>query len=402
VADPTIRSKRASIAPDCEFGENVEIEADEIEIGPGCRIGFSGDDDFRTPPGVRIRADRLHLGAGVEIGRAVRIEGGTIRLDERVRINRHATIRVLDELHLGAYGTVGESSEISGRLVEIGQHLWMLPNAKIGGGSAFERPSLLRAGHYLHLGLHTLLNTARPVVIGHEVGLGTGTSIYTHGAYPSRLMGFPVAFAPVAIGDFTWVPGAIINPGVTIGRNCVIGVNSLVTRSIPDGALAAGSPAAVIKEGAYPRPLTPDGRHAFWLAFLEQYADLLGSPARPADRVADDLVVLDVGASVYAGLTAGSDAAPRAMAALGRLGDDRRIIVIGDGVLGPGAPVSWTRMDTDRRFIEGAADGLSERLANELRRHGVRFYSRPVGEAYATWEPDPPRSVGPMAEAPSS
>jgi hypothetical protein len=118
--------------------------------------------------------------------------------------------------------------------------------------------------------------------------------------------------------------------------------------------------------------------------------------------VTDELVVLDVGACVYAGLAGGPDSAPRALAALGDLGDDRRIIVIGDGVLGPGAPVSWTRMDTDRRFIEGAADGLTERLANELRRHGIRFYSRPVGEAYATWEPDPPRFVGPRAEAPSS
>ncbi len=74
--------------------------------------------------------------------------------------------------------------------------------------------SSLAAGHFLHLGVHTLINTARPVRIGHEVGLGTRTSIYTHGAYPSRLMGFPVAFDGVEIGDFTWVPGATINPGV--------------------------------------------------------------------------------------------------------------------------------------------------------------------------------------------
>ena len=48
---------------DCELGPDVDLQADEIEMGPGCRIGFSGDDDFRTSPGVRIRVRRLVLGA---------------------------------------------------------------------------------------------------------------------------------------------------------------------------------------------------------------------------------------------------------------------------------------------------------------------------------------------------
>jgi acetyltransferase-like isoleucine patch superfamily enzyme len=206
MAEPIIRARRIEVAEGCQFGENVVIEADEVTIGPGSRIGFSDGDDFRTPPGVRISVERFEAGAGVRIGRAVRIDGGTIRLGDGVRIVRHATIRVVEALELGDHGTVGESCEISGRNVRIGQELWMLPQAKIGGGSAFETPSRLEAGHYLHLGVGTLVNTARPVILGHEVGLGTRTSIYTHGAYPSRLMGYPVSYAGVEIGDFTWVP----------------------------------------------------------------------------------------------------------------------------------------------------------------------------------------------------
>lgn len=37
-----------------------------------------------------------------------------------------------------------------------------------------------------------------------------------------------------------------IMPGVTIGENSIIGVNSVVTKSIPDNVVAAGSPAKVI------------------------------------------------------------------------------------------------------------------------------------------------------------
>ena len=380
-SQPQITAARQRIADDVEFGPDVVIEADEVEIGPGARLGFSDGDDFRTEAGVRIDVRKLVLGAGVRIGRAVRIEGGEIRLDDAVRVQRHATIRVLDELHIGAGGTVGERGEISGRSVRIGQELWMLPGAKIGGGSAFENMSRLEAGHYLHLGVDTLLNTARPVIIGHEVGLGTRTSIYTHGAYPSRLHGFPVAFEGVEIGDFSWVPGAIINPGVRIGRCCVIGVNSLVTSSIPDGALAAGSPAKVIREDAYPRRLEGDRLLGFFEEFAAHYAELLGSSATPARQA--DAVVLDDGDTRYLFAASAESASGQTDAA--------RCLLLGDGAAQLSDQDGLTTLDTASRFVGGVADAVSERLTNELRRYGIRFYSRPRDGQYVDWEQDPPR-----------
>ncbi len=384
---PEIRAARVEIAPDAEFGEDVRIEADELIIGPGARIGFSGADDFRTPPGVRIRAGRLEIGAAAEVGRSVRMEGGDLSFDAGVRVLRHATIKVVERLHIGAFGTVGEQCEISGRHVEIGQELWMLPQAKIGGGSAFERASRLEAGHFLHLGVQTLINTARPVRIGHEVGLGTRTSIYTHGAYSARLQGFPVSFAGVEIGDFTWVPGATINPGVRIGRNCVIGVNSLVTKDIPDGSLAAGSPAAVIREGAYPRPLEGEKRLAFYEQFLRDWAALLGSTAVPA-RDGDGVWLATEDATYGA---APSTALSPPPASTGRL-----LVLVGDGSSGH-PPEAWTVFDTVTRRIRGRSDGLADRLTNELRRYGIRFYSRPRGQGFVDWEPEPPRFLVPEA-----
>ena len=37
-------------------------------------------------------------------------------------------------------------------------------------------------------------------------------------------------------------------PSVTIGDNCVIGANAVVTHNIPDNSIAAGVPAKVIKK----------------------------------------------------------------------------------------------------------------------------------------------------------
>jgi acetyltransferase-like isoleucine patch superfamily enzyme len=52
------------------------------------------------------------------------------------------------------------------------------------------------------------------------------------------------------IEDNVWIgAGAKILDGVSIGRNAVIGAGSVVTRSIPANATAAGVPARVLKAG---------------------------------------------------------------------------------------------------------------------------------------------------------
>jgi len=53
---------------------------------------------------------------------------------------------------------------------------------------------------------------------------------------------------PVRIEDNVWIGGgAILLPGVTVGRNSVVGAGSVVTRSIPADCVAVGNPCRVIK-----------------------------------------------------------------------------------------------------------------------------------------------------------
>lgn len=52
----------------------------------------------------------------------------------------------------------------------------------------------------------------------------------------------------VRIGHNVWVGyGACFLRGVTVGNNCVIGTNSVVTRDVPDNAVAGGIPAKLIR-----------------------------------------------------------------------------------------------------------------------------------------------------------
>lgn len=52
----------------------------------------------------------------------------------------------------------------------------------------------------------------------------------------------------VEIGDGTWIGENVCILGAKIGKNCVIGANSVVTKDIADYSVVVGSPAVVIKK----------------------------------------------------------------------------------------------------------------------------------------------------------
>ncbi len=66
-------------------------------------------------------------------------------------------------------------------------------------------------------------------------------------------VGRPVMHQPlrqlrhVTVGAGSWIGENVCVVGCTIGRNCVIGSNSVVSRDIPDFCVAVGSPAVPVK-----------------------------------------------------------------------------------------------------------------------------------------------------------
>jgi maltose O-acetyltransferase len=54
---------------------------------------------------------------------------------------------------------------------------------------------------------------------------------------------------PIAVGDNVWLGGgAILCPGVSIGDDTVVGAGAVVTRDLPAGVVAVGTPARVVRE----------------------------------------------------------------------------------------------------------------------------------------------------------
>lgn len=176
----------------------------------------------------------------------------SIVLGKGARISSKATVDCVD-LELGAGTVINAGAVVRGRLVRVGREGWIASGAEVGGGGCMSGRSEFYAGDFLHMGKGSHVNIACAATVGDEVGIGRGTSIYTHGAWLSPLKGFPCVFGDVVIGDRVWLPNAQVNPGVIIGSDVVVGAGAVVNDDLPAGCLAGGVPARVIREDVFPR-----------------------------------------------------------------------------------------------------------------------------------------------------
>lgn len=89
------------------------------------------------------------------------------------------------------------------------------------------------------------------VDIGNNVMLAPGTGLFTaaHPIDPDvRISGLEYG-RPIKICDNVWLgAGTKVNPGVTVGKNSVVGSGSVVTKDVPENVVAAGNPCRVIRE----------------------------------------------------------------------------------------------------------------------------------------------------------
>jgi maltose O-acetyltransferase len=88
------------------------------------------------------------------------------------------------------------------------------------------------------------------LIIGDRVSIGPRVTIVTssHPNHSLILPVAPVAFGRVAIDADAWIgAGAIILPGVHIGRGAVVGAGSVVTADVPSLTVVAGQPAKPLR-----------------------------------------------------------------------------------------------------------------------------------------------------------
>ena len=176
----------------------------------------------------------------------------TVKIGENVNIN-------CERIKLGKFCTIGDNVTITCRNFEVDSWLFMWNGVEVGRGGSSGLNSNVKIGKGVCIFENTIINPSDSVEIGDNCGIGADVMIWTHGAWLDITQGFPADFGPVKIGNNVWLPArSIVLPNVTIGNDVVIGINSIINRSLPDGCFAAGAPCKVIKENVYPKEVSDD------------------------------------------------------------------------------------------------------------------------------------------------
>jgi acetyltransferase-like isoleucine patch superfamily enzyme len=149
------------------------------------------------------------------------------------------------------HGNVLEAFE-QGRL-QLGEHVLLEPGVWITAPG--DARVVIGDGCFLNLGV--MIAAQNLVEIGDHCMFANGCFV-TDGNHrfddpdtPVPYQGFTTK-GPTRIGDNVWCgANVVITSGVTIGKRCVIGANSVVTQDLPDYTIAAGAPAKPLRKIEY-------------------------------------------------------------------------------------------------------------------------------------------------------
>lgn len=128
----------------------------------------------------------------------------------------------------------------------VGEHCTIEPPFHANWGGRF-----VHLGDRFYANFNLTLVDDGPIHIGDKVMLGPNVTITTagHPILPELREASAQFNLPVRIGNNVWIgSGVLIMPGVSIGDDSVIGAGSVVTRDIPAGVVALGSPCRVVRE----------------------------------------------------------------------------------------------------------------------------------------------------------
>jgi len=118
-----------------------------------------------------------------------------------------------------------------------------------------QRARGVKIGKGCYIGPYVQIDLLYPslVTIEDNVAIGSNSMIYAHVNPAANIHlkknHYPRKLDPVIIKSGTWInPGCIITPGTIMGKNSILSIGSVAAGSIPDGCIAIGNPARVVKK----------------------------------------------------------------------------------------------------------------------------------------------------------
>ncbi len=101
-------------------------------------------------------------------------------------------------------------------------------------------------GNFCHFYASSRIEIGEKVLFADRVYLSDNLHTFDDTSVP--IIDQPIKqISPVIIGNGAWLGENVCVIGATIGKNSVVGANSVVTKNIPDYCVAVGAPAKIIK-----------------------------------------------------------------------------------------------------------------------------------------------------------
>jgi acetyltransferase-like isoleucine patch superfamily enzyme len=185
---------------------------------------------------LRKYAYRLILG---KVGRNVTFGQGIV-------LRHPAKIRIGDDVVVDDYVLLDAKGETN-HGIDVGS------GAFLGRGTILScKNGDIVLGDHANIGFHSEIFSGSSVRVGRH-GLFAAYSYLVGGGHEFDRADVPVieqarASKGIVLGDNVWLgTGAKVLDGVTIGSNVVVGANAVVAEDLPDGVVAAGIPAKVLR-----------------------------------------------------------------------------------------------------------------------------------------------------------
>lgn len=105
-----------------------------------------------------------------------------------------------------------------------------------------QHPDNLELGENTDIGAFCYINALNGVVIERDVQIGSHCAIYSVSTIDAK-NGKVTLKENCRLGSHSTVM-----PGVTVGKNSIIGAHSFVNRDVPDNVVAMGCPAKIVKK----------------------------------------------------------------------------------------------------------------------------------------------------------
>lgn len=134
-----------------------------------------------------------------------------------------------------------------GRNVFIRKHTWLAAEPVTGNKDCrLVIGDGTYVGNFCHFYASASIEIGRKVLFADKVYVSDNLHGFADVSIP--VIDQPVRqMNPVKIGDGAWLGENVCIIGASVGKNSVIGANSVVTRDIPDYCVAVGAPARIIK-----------------------------------------------------------------------------------------------------------------------------------------------------------